>query len=132
MPALSRQRGFTLIEVMITLAIIAILAAVSAGIYTSFVANARCSEVETVAYDTMTALVQAYSETSVAPPASGFNSTQTINGQVLNYPPGVEISFSGGGTDADPFIVQGTRTNPVCPKGDGTYVLQQGQLSGQW
>ena len=124
--------GFTLTELMIALAIMGILAAVSLSAYQSYINKAKCTEAEVAAHDTMLALMRAMADTGTAPAAQGFANSHTIGGESISYPTNVQVGFSGSGTSADPFVVNAKRSNPACNRGDGTYTLTQGQTTGAW
>ncbi len=56
------QRGFTLIELMIAIAIIAVLAAIATPIYNDYIARAQLSEAVTLAGNLQTPITAAYAE----------------------------------------------------------------------
>ncbi len=124
--------AFTLVELMIAIAILGILAAIAMNIYTPYVNSAKCSPVEVSVHDTMLALVRALADSGSAPSSAGFANSHTIGGETLTYPADIQVSYSGNGTQANPFIVNGKRSNPVCNKGDGVYSLTQTQTTGIW
>ncbi len=127
------QTGFTLIEVLITVGILSILTAVAVVSYHKYMNSAQCAPAEVAAQDTMLALVRSLYDTGNPPSAAGYANSHTLpNGETLTYDTGVEVSYSGAGTQANPFVVNAKRSNPVCEKGDGTYTLNQNQTRGSW
>ncbi|TAN08551.1 MAG: prepilin-type N-terminal cleavage/methylation domain-containing protein [Rhodanobacteraceae bacterium] len=92
----SMQKGFTLIELMIVVAIIAILAAIAIPAYQNYLIRAQVSEGMTISGGVQTAVAEFYSNTGRWPgtPASaGVPSTPTsINGK---YVSGVTLASTG-------------------------------------
>jgi len=128
-----KKGGFTLIELMIVLAIMCLLGAISLTIYKSHINKAKCTAVEVAAHDTMLALMRELADSGTAPPSQGFANSHTLpSGETLIYPSNVQVSFSGNGTQTNPFIVNAKRSNPVCNQGDGNYTLSQNQPTGIW
>ena len=79
----SLQKGFTLIELMIVVAIIGILAAVASPAYQDYTVRAKVSEIILAASGAKTAITEA-TATYGALPATGTTSV-TINNQVSKY-----------------------------------------------
>ncbi len=124
--------GFTLMEVMLVIAILGILSSIAIVSYSRYVNSAKCVPVEVAVQNTMLALVRAYANSGTAPTGAGFSNSHTIDGETVSYDTNIVVSFSGNGTQTNPFIVNGQRSNPVCNNGDGIYTLVQGQSMGTW
>ncbi len=67
----SMQKGFTLIELMIVVAIIAILAAIAIPAYQNYLVRAQVSEGATLADGAQTAVAEFYSNTGRFPGSNG-------------------------------------------------------------
>ncbi len=118
-------QGFTLIEVMITMVILAILGAISMVYLTQHMNQTKCAEVETSAQETLLAAVRFAAENNAQPPG---NSTALS----ISLPPavqGVQVNYNAAATS--PISVTGTAVGNRCPKGNN-FVLGENQAHGVW
>lgn len=120
-----KQKGFSLVELMIVVAIIAILAGVSLK-YLDFARKRTvCAEVETAAHETLLEAVKYTAQYNTAPPANA-----TLLG--VNLPAHVaNIQIGGSGSSTAPVTVNGTAVNNECSLGQ-KYILVEGNTKGTW
>ena len=93
---MARNRGFTLIELMIVVAIIAILAAIALPAYQDYLARSQVAESLTLSRGAQIAVAEYYSEKGVAPPnntAAGLSQPASISG---NYVDSVTLGAGDG------------------------------------
>lgn len=92
----SMQKGFTLIELMIVVAIIAILAAIAIPAYQDYLVRSQVSEASTLADGAKTAIAEFYSNTGNFPStnaSAGLATSTDIKGK---YVKSVDVSTHAG------------------------------------
>ncbi|TCM71010.1 type IV pilus assembly protein PilA [Acinetobacter calcoaceticus] len=109
------QQGFTLIELMIVVAIVGILAAFAIPAYQNYIARAQVTEGVTLASGLKVAVTEVYSQdgtcavndNAAAAAASGIGLSTTIKGKYVE-------SVTTGSTVGTPATSGNTATTPKC------------------
>ena len=122
---IQEETGFTLVEIMVVVAILAIMAAVAVGIYQPYVNRTKCSDVETAVHETMMRATQYVAENNSAPPGTAAALGVTLPSSVSS------VVVGGSGTTANPITVNGTATGNKCTLGT-KYVLTEDDTKGTW
>jgi len=125
------QKGFTLIELMIVVAIIGILAAIAIPAYQDYTIRAQVSEAMSLASGVRTSVSESYSSTGVWPAnnaGAGVTAAPSIRG---NYVASVTVSRP----DADTSLITvafSSGANPAIQTGDFTLTGTDNDGSLQW
>ena len=112
----SVQKGFTLIELMIVVAIIGILAAVALPAYQDYTAKAKVAEATTISSTARTALALAYNEGNLYP--GGATTTNALLG--LAAAADIKGKYVTSVTAASTSALVGTVTVVMQGTGDAT------------
>jgi len=120
------QKGFTLIELMIVVAIIAILAAIAIPQYQNYITKSQFTESQTVADGLKTPIVESYTQTGACP-ANGTNGISATTSYFGKY---VASATVGGTAPACTITVAFKSTTGVSTDLRGAQVLFTGTNNG--
>ena len=118
-----RQRGFTLIELMIVVAIIAILAAIAISQYQDYVIRSQVSEGSSLADGTKTAVAEWYNNNgnfSAVQASYGLAKNTSISGK---YVAQVDVSGNGGAGAKGKIVVKFSSASPTNAKIQGKFLV---------
>lgn len=122
----NKQRGFTLIELMITLVVIAILASIALPSYGRYVQRASRAEAKSALLEASQFMQRFYVMNNAY--------DQRLDGTPVTLPPNLSqspsqgaaryiIGFSGGGATATDFVLQATATASQGDDGCGDLTI---------
>ena len=117
--------GFTLVELMVVVALIAILGVISIKYLDSSRRRSICADIETAAHETLLEAVKYASQFNQQPPANATSLGVNMPASVAN------IKVSGTGAVGNPITVNGTAVGDKCPLGQ-SYILVEGAVKGSW
>lgn len=120
------QKGFTLIELMIVIAIVGILAVVALPAYQDYTARAQMSEALTLAEGQKTAVVEYYSDKGAFPTSNtqaGIAAATDITGK---YVASVTVGTSGSGNTVKATITAKMKSTGVNKDIQGKELMLEG------
>ncbi|HMB56367.1 MAG TPA: pilin [Arenimonas sp.] len=135
---MKNQKGFTLIELMIVVAIIAILAAIAISQYQDYVIRSQVSEGSSLADGTKTAVAEFYNNHGTWPSnnaSAGLATAVSIKGQYVSQVSATStIVASFGGAKANVAIPASSTLvfSPIANGGSIEWHCKSAQLKQKW
>jgi type IV pilus assembly protein PilA len=124
------QQGFTLIELMIVVAIIAILAAIAIPAYQDYVIRSQVSEGSSLAEGSKTALAEFYSNKGYFPANNVSAGVATATSIVGNYVQSVTVS--GSTATGKITVLYGVQANTAINNGKLVFSASPNSGSTTW
>jgi len=129
----NNSQGFTLIELMIVIAIIGILAAIAIPNFISYRDKAYCSKAETDAQNVLAALASYFSEPDNTSISGGVTRLRSQEELVLNGNNRGTLLELGAGTGVfEAQISDGSGRCPRAENNENYYVYMGTTAQGQW
>lgn len=118
MPTTFKQQGFTLIEVMMVIAVIGILASIAIPNFISYRNKAYCSDVESDANNLVASIADYFAIPAHDSISTGDQDFIPLNSYTITTDPNGVITIQVS-DESNSCSVSYTNSNPVNPSGDG-------------